>query len=278
MNQITFIPVGGLANRMRSIASVITLAQQTQSHVYIKWFQDWALHASFYKLFEPINKSFVTLKDASLFDHLCIDRPRNKNLYIPRLYQSIIFGDAIYERAFYSLIQQNFNFAQWVEKKQHVYMASYSTFIPYPETLIRELFIPIKKIQQDLLRRSLDFQESVIGVHIRRTDNTASIENSPLSLFYKKLDADIDNNPASQIYLATDSEEVKQEMKQRYGKRLISSDRPANRNSLEGIQDGILDMYTLAHTKKIYGSFQSSFSEMAAQIGNIPLEIIQNTV
>ena len=35
MNQITFVPVGGLANRMRSIASVITLAQQTKSYVNI---------------------------------------------------------------------------------------------------------------------------------------------------------------------------------------------------------------------------------------------------
>lgn len=55
MNQITFVPVGGLANRMRSIASVITLAQQTKSYVNIIWFQDWALHAPFHKLFEPIN-------------------------------------------------------------------------------------------------------------------------------------------------------------------------------------------------------------------------------
>ncbi len=35
MNQITFVPVGGLANRMRSIASVITLAQQTKSYVKV---------------------------------------------------------------------------------------------------------------------------------------------------------------------------------------------------------------------------------------------------
>lgn len=62
MNQITFVPVGGLANRMRSIASVITLAQQTKSYVNIIWFQDWALHAPFHKLFEPINQPHITLK------------------------------------------------------------------------------------------------------------------------------------------------------------------------------------------------------------------------
>ena len=34
-------------------------------------------------------------------------------------------------------------------------------------------------------------------------------------------------------------------------------------------------MYTLARTQKIYGSFQSSFSDMAAQIGGTPLEILK---
>ncbi len=66
------------------------------------------------------------------------------------------------------------------------------------------------------------------------------------------------------IYLATDSEEVKREMKERYGYRNTCSGKKAYRGSLEGIREGITDMYTLARTQKIYGSFQSSFSDMAA--------------
>lgn len=34
-------------------------------------------------------------------------------------------------------------------------------------------------------------------------------------------------------------------------------------------------MYTLARTQKIYGSFQSSFSNIAAQLGRVPLEILK---
>ena len=77
------------------------------------------------------------------------------------------------------------------------------------------------------------------------------------------------------IYLATDSEEVKREMKERYGDRIFCSGKKADRGSLEGIREGITDMYTLARTQKIYGSFQSSFSDMAAQIGGVPLEILK---
>ena len=149
MNQITFVPVGGLANRMRSIASVITLAQQTKSYVNIIWFQDWALHAPFHKLFEPINQPHITLKDASFLQYLSTDRPRIKNLYLPRFYQILTFNDAIYERSFYQLIQQEFNFKKWIEQNKHVYMASYSTFIPYRQAMLKELFVPTNNIQQN---------------------------------------------------------------------------------------------------------------------------------
>ena len=41
------------------------------------------------------------------------------------------------------------------------------------------------------------------------------------------------------------------------------------------IREGVADMYTLARTQKIYGSFQSSFSNIAAQLGRVPLEILK---
>ena len=68
---------------------------------------------------------------------------------------------------------------------------------------------------------------------------------------------------------------MKREMKKRYGDRIFCSGKKADRGSLEGIREGITDMYTLARTQKIYGSFQSSFSDMAAQIGGVPLEILK---
>ena len=35
------------------------------------------------------------------------------------------------------------------------------------------------------------------------------------------------------------------------------------------------DLWTLAHTRKIYGSFHSSFSELAAELGGIPLIVVK---
>ena len=77
------------------------------------------------------------------------------------------------------------------------------------------------------------------------------------------------------IYLATDSEEVKQAMRTRYGERIVCAESKADRSTTEGIREGIADLWTLAHTRKIYGSFHSSFSELAAELGRIPLVVVK---
>jgi hypothetical protein len=273
--KITFVPVGGLANRMRAMASAVHLSQETNSQLNVLWFKDWALNAPFSCLFESINDKILNLKETSFIGRVLWDRPRKKNLYLPSIFHYISFTDCIYERSFFHLIQTKFDFNQWVKKNQNVYMASYSAFQPYEQFLISKLFVPIRTINDKIEKHCSLFEKNTIGVHIRRTDNIASIEQSPLELFYKKLDIDIEIHDNTSIYLATDSEEVKAQMRQRYGRRIICSENEASRNSIEGIQEGVVDMYTLAQTKKIYGSYGSSFSDMAAQINGRPLEILK---
>lgn len=274
MGKITFVPVGGLANRMRAVASAVTLAGKTESELQVVWFQDWALNASFSRLFKPVDATMAGLRDASPLDYLLLDRPRSKNFHIPRICQKFVFDSCLYERFITPLCKKHFDFETWARDRQ-VYMASYTAFQLYKHELVRRLFVPLDEIQEEIDKRSHLFSKYMIGVHIRRTDNIDSIRQSPIELFYDKLDQDIKEDTEIGIYLATDSEEVKQLMKERYGERLLLSDKQASRDSWEGIKDGIADMYTLARTQKIYGSFQSSFSDMAAQIGGVPLEIIK---
>lgn len=92
MDKITFVPVGGLANRMRAIASALTLAKHTDSRLKVIWFPTWDLYASFNSLFDSIGESCMTLKNASVWDKLLLDRPRKKNLYAPILFQYFTFG------------------------------------------------------------------------------------------------------------------------------------------------------------------------------------------
>ena len=46
------------------------------------------------------------------------------------------------------------------------------------------------------------------------------------------------------------------------------------------IDEAVVDLFCLAHTRRVIGSYWSSFSDMAAEISGIPLEIAgksQNT-
>lgn len=274
MHKMTFIPVGGLANRMRAVSSAVTLAQKTNTIIDIVWFQDWALHAPFKTLFCPINIQNTHLREATLTDHILYDRPRKRNMNIPLLFQKILFKTCLYEKSITPLCKQQFDFEHWIQQG-NVYMASYTNFLDYSYDLLRQLFIPLPPIQVRIDQLCQQFSPYTLGVHIRRTDNTASIKQNPIELFFAAIDKEINLNVDVSIYLATDDESVKQMLQKRYGKRLIFAEDKADRSSITGIQGGIVDMYALAQTQKIYGSFQSSFSELAAQIGNIPLEIIK---
>ena len=273
--KLLFVPAGGLGNRMRSIASAVSLTRKAGVELEIIWFCDWALNACFCKLFKPfVLPDNVVLRDAAWKDYILFGRPRMKNLGIPRLFQKLLFDSCLYERNITPLRDCKFDFPGWVSGGR-VYMASYTEFYPFEDDLLRELFRPVDKIEEKIKRRCDNFSGYTVGVHIRRTDHAASIENSPMSAFYEYLDAERSSCKDLRIFLATDSEEVKSQMRKRYGNILLCSENVADRGTVSGIQDGIIDMYTLSHTRKVYGSFQSSFSDLAARLGNIPLTIVQ---
>ena len=225
----------------------------------------------------------MRIVEASASDLLVFDRPRQKNFHVPALFQKLLFRSCLYEHQidalrtqgfdFEALRTQGFDFEDWV-KKGNVYMASYLPFYAYPETLLYEVFRPVPQVEAVIGKRAAAFSAYTVGVHIRRTDNALSIEHSPLDLFFDCLDQELAAHSGLCIYLATDSEEVKQAMRTRYDERIVCAESKADRSTTEGIREGIADLWTLARTRKIYGSFHSSFSELAAELGNIPLKTV----
>ena len=274
MQKITVVPVGGLANRMKAVAGGIALSQELQSLLSIVWFRDWALPCRFDELFESINIPHVTIKEASTFDHLLLDRPRAKNLNIPRIFQKIMFDDILYEQEVLSLYRQKFDFKAWAENKR-VYLSSYFCFFDCPQAIYRKLFVPTKLLREAIDKRCNDFGEYTVGLHIRRSDNEVSIKNSPISLFHEKIEQEIELNDNVLFYLATDSEHDRNELQHRYGKRMLVSENPPSRDNAQGIKDAVVELYLLSKTNKIYGSFGSTFSEMAAWLGGKEPIILQ---
>ena len=268
---LLFVPSGGLANRMRAVASAYELCKKVDSTLQVVWFQDWALHAPFRSIFEET--SLVAIREATMLDHILYDRARKKNLFVPALPQRILFQRHIKEQDVTPLKKVSFDFEQWARGKR-CYMSCYQVFGSFPDELYSRLFRPVKEVMDVVDGYRSQFGSHTIGLHIRRTDNAESIAKSPTSLFINKVREEIDQHADAKVFLATDSAEVKQEFIAAFGSHIITPKEDACRDSISGIRGGVIDLWTLASTQKIYGSAGSSFSPMAASIGGVPLEIM----
>lgn len=271
--KLLFVPSGGLANRMRAMASAWQLAVHTGVKVETVWFCDWALNAPFHSIFEPIENAEMVAREAKTWEQLTLDRPRKRNFRIPLLYQQLRFAQRIDEWQVTPLKNKGFDFNKWAAGKNS-YMSCYQDFGHVPNSVYKHLFHPVGHILEEMQGYHEQFSAHTIGMHIRRTDNKESIERSPLSLFIDAAQREIDLHDDTRIFLATDDEGTKTALKAEFGNRIITSSKPAARNSIAGIRGGVAELWMLASTSTIYGSAGSSYSVMASKIGENKLEVL----
>lgn len=261
----TLVPIGGLGNRINAICSAIVYCQKYHKSLNILWFKDPGLNCSVNELFS-INPSIknVSLKDGGILDLLLRDNPRKKNFYIPKLFQKFLFDRSIYTEEVYrvvsSCIQSDFG---RLEDYEHIFMVSYWRFWEssdmWKSIIVKE---NIKNKVDNLFKRLV--KERIVGIHIRRTDNVYSVNESPLDLFINKIEEEISINDGKvMFYLASDSDDVKRKLKDKFGSYIFTMEKPVVRNTKEGIIDAFVEMNLLSRTDKIYASSKSSFSELA---------------
>ena len=269
---ITFVPAGGLGNRMKSIAAAIRLAKAVDDELEVIWFQDWGLGCRFDQLFKPLGIDRVILREANNIDLWTRDIPRKKNFYIPwiaeRLHYQASMDRIKASKAFY----EGFDFVSWA-RGRNVWLASDVYFIAQDiSDDAFDIFHPVDHLQERIRQVTAGFGEGTTGVHIRRTDNVRATLLSPTSLFIERMKQEPDTQ---RFYLATDSENVKAEMKQIFGDRIITPSDKAERGSLAGMENALVEMYSLAATSRIIGTVASTYSMTAAAIGKIQLEVLE---
>ena len=269
---LVFVPSGGLGNRLRAVASAYNLSVHTGVELRIYWFQDWALHAPFYSLFQPT--PLLRLIDGHWHEALCYDRPRKRNLFVPRAYQLLHFGQHIDEWQVTPLKQQGFDFEAWAQGRRS-YMSCYQDFGSCPDSVYGQLFHPVKSIEDIIARNMSLLGDSPVGIHIRRTDNLQATRRSPTQLFVDRMRALINERPAQRFFLATDDEPTKQQLRRLFGPAIVTAESRAERGTVKGIQAAVAEMFTLARASCIYGTADSSFSVMASRIGGNRLHILE---
>lgn len=136
-------------------------------------------------------------------------------------------------------------------------------------------FVPVEQIAAKIKVFRETFKSHMIGVHIRKRDHKKAIKFSPNYLFENKIDEYLERKPADfGIFLATDDPDTAQFFEKKYPAVVYTYPKTFGRDTKEGMIDAVVELFLLANTKKIYGSYWSSFSGVAKRIYGTELEIL----
>lgn len=252
---LIFEPLAGLCNRMRSLDSALALAQVIGHELHVIWDLNRELNCRFEQLFEVPG----AIKSLS--------QPRSGRIgrRFRWLYYTATCQIHLGQKRTVRWIHEGRSF-DVLRQYRKASIATWEAF--FPQATPFRAFRPIAALQK-VVEAYCD-GENIIGVHIRRTDNRASIDKSPTTRFVELMQREVDADRSVKFFVATDSPEEEARLKQRFASRIITHAKATlNRADPRGIQDAVVDLYSLANCRKLIGSHWSSFTDVAAQIRGI---------
>ncbi len=262
---------GGLCNRMRAIDAAVEFSKNAQQPLQVIWNINDGLNCPYNELFQA-NKNF-TIINKKWYHYTGQPRHHSFLRSLPQIaIEKLFFDKVFYENDKFNkdILECN---PQSLTSYKKIYITNSNNFLKTPRNY--NLFEPVNTIQTIIDEQKKQFVQHVIGVHIRRTDNSISIANSTDQAFEKEMKMQIAAQPNTIFFIATDDANTEEKFRKLFPNKIISYKKIYGRNNKKGIQDAVVDLYLLASTKKVLASFYSSFSEAAAAIGNIPLQVIK---
>ena len=266
----------GLANRLRAVAAGIGLLDRREDlTLEVVWEPDDGLAARYGDLFEPLEHPRVRFRPAEEVPELvAFRRPRS-----PRPVRAARRlagrprpdGDpspAALAELLPGVRTDNADFA-----RRFGHAALLGTCHQFFEPAVWDRFVPKPALRARVEQAAAALGPDRVGVHVRRSDNVKSWARSPLSTFLAAMRTELDRRPATRFFLATDSEDVRTALREVFGTdRVVGAGRGAvARDTRDGLEDAVVDLWGLASTDLVLGSYWSSFSEAAAHIGGVPL-------
>ncbi len=278
-------PVGGLCNRIRTIDSMISLCEEYEQNLTIIWLRTNDLNCDFDELFFPIHREKIKvriIKKPFIYQLILKLILRKKNVLNNNFWERLYSLNRLRKKELSIEMADKESFKKIEDltrsllrkKQKKILIESCYRHSPVDENSYY-IFHPIEKLSRMINNKTKEFNNT-IGIHIRRTDNLRSIEVSTDEKIIKLINALLNENPKYTFFLASDCQQTKDKLLEKFKNNIMTNpDLTFDRNSRESIQFAVLDLYCLAKTKRIYGSFYSSYSEVAAAINNIENIIIK---
>ena len=278
-------PDAGLGNRLRCIFSGLYFAKVYNVPLDILWLRETCCNVDYSELFEESDNIKVHTiyhlgyKNRYALKSFATDR------FMKNIKKRLKYFDAGMTTDLYEAKGEE-GIREEIDNNSAVcFMSSGQNCSDEHFAASRDMIKPSKEIAKCVDEIMMPYNgKRVIGIHIRRTDHVDAIANSSLESFIEIMKRESMGDGVSEVdeqagtktyfYLATDDSEIERKLTEEFPCiPHISFSSEKSRNTTAGMKDAYVDMLCLSRCEKIYGSFESSFSKMAAVIGNVPLEI-----
>ncbi|TVP97870.1 MAG: hypothetical protein EA359_18970 [Balneolaceae bacterium] len=135
---------------------------------------------------------------------------------------------------------------------------------------------PADEIEQRVEDIAAKYPENTIGIHIRRGDHRQAKKMSTNDLFNEIIEREIMLDNSTHFFLSTDSKETEEMILNSYpGLIFVQNNKSFDRSTTENAKDAFVDLLCLSRAKKIYGSYNSSFSGIASSISGSEMIIVE---
>lgn len=243
----------GLCNRLRALCSYLVVSMIFEVPLIMCWVPSQECEAQFDELYEELCPAI----DSSDFIEI-VDNFSSSVLYVTEDLDVL----AIYEKYLEKILPYGDFEKKLIEQTQKMILKS-----------------DIQQSVDDFLQKN--WKENTVGIHIRRTDHRSDFSsNSAISQklstdegFFQRIEAELLDS-STNFFLATDNQITQELLIKRYPEKIISRCHTFDASKLRqtGVKDAVVDLYLLSKTRKIIGSYYSSFSTYASHLGNIPLD------
>lgn len=275
---ITLIPMGGVASRVRTIASMIYLAEKYRRPLEIIWHTDEEMPVSMDRLFTLVPRlatKDITLRSATPSDVLLNMPPMLGNLYlslpvVSLRYDRVLYGSRV-ERMLSGDREQLETLLRDGDKSLLIATnQSFGNFYRMYDVL--ESTVEVNNVVLSIMA---SWKNSVVGVHInRRTRPQSTYNECPIELFIKRMQEMIEADRKTNFYIATTSKDERERLATIFRERVYVPHSVADPDTLKGVIQSLGELLALSHCDRILTTPESNYSQVASELGNVPLETL----
>jgi hypothetical protein len=240
LRRLTLVPLSGMCNRLRAIASARRLCTQLGARCSVVW--DWG---DFWRFFAPLPDLKVVGAGPPIVD--------KQERHYPMRLDPNRTADVTVEH-----LELHSGYVFWGSHESPIKLAQIRPFLP-------SLCARLQQVVDAFAERHL---HNTVGFHMRRTDSAPSIKHSPDALFFERAIAVI--AAGKRIFLATDNTDTELTMRQRFGDSILTypKRRPLDQRWPRAfdpiaVEDDLIDLFLLAKNEYVLGSYWSAFSGLA---------------